>query len=182
MKPIADLSASGRRARRRALGSANDLTGRRFGALVIDGPTGQKNRLQEVLWQCKCDCGMNVLSTAYSLYRGLRKNCGCGRGAPAKVAKKDCGELTAVRWGKMVQAAERAGKPITISQEEAWNFYRYQGAACALTGLPLAFSDARLQLTTPYPRWVHRDLAKLLIFVPETRLLEISRQLISFTE
>lgn len=55
-----------------------DLTGQRFGRLTalyrLD-----KMRGSSYLWQCRCDCGKEVQTTANSLLSGNSKSCGCGR-------------------------------------------------------------------------------------------------------
>lgn len=56
-----------------------DLTGRQFGRLtVIDrfvGETGAKNR--SVRWNCKCECGNEVVVQGDALRKGNTKSCGC---------------------------------------------------------------------------------------------------------
>ena len=34
-----------------------DLTGKRFGRLLVEYDTGKKNSYNRILWNCKCDCG-----------------------------------------------------------------------------------------------------------------------------
>lgn len=57
-----------------------DLTGQRFGRLVVVGraashisPSGQK----KVKWNCRCDCGNEVEVIGQNLTRGLTRSCGC---------------------------------------------------------------------------------------------------------
>lgn len=57
-----------------------DLTGKRFGRLIVikrDGtkvfPSGQKRPL----WLCKCDCGKEVHILARNLITGNTTSCGC---------------------------------------------------------------------------------------------------------
>lgn len=59
-----------------APGFKQDLTGRRFGMLVVQafaGPGPQRRSL----WECRCDCGGTVKATATSLNTGHRESCGC---------------------------------------------------------------------------------------------------------
>lgn len=53
----------------------NDLTGKRFDRLVVEGIAFKKNN--RIYWRCKCDCGnfLNVLS--YSLIKKQTRSCGC---------------------------------------------------------------------------------------------------------
>lgn len=53
----------------------NDLTGRRFGRLIVIkriSPVGCKVR-----WLCRCDCGAEKDIAAYELTSGKTKSCGC---------------------------------------------------------------------------------------------------------
>lgn len=58
-----------------------DLTGRKFNKLTVieraedhEQPGGQR----KTMWRCKCDCGNETVVTAYDLYHGHTKSCGCG--------------------------------------------------------------------------------------------------------
>ena len=54
----------------------HDLTGRRFGRLVVEGPLHQRRSGQRV-WQCRCDCGWLHQATTGGLGSGGVKSCGC---------------------------------------------------------------------------------------------------------
>lgn len=56
------------------MGRIRDLTGKRFGRLVVLEEAGRKNR--QVTWKCVCDCGKTV-SVRGSDLRGGQKSCGC---------------------------------------------------------------------------------------------------------
>ncbi len=57
-----------------------DLTGQRFGSLVVMTYAGYNHRTTSILWLCQCDCGdRNVVRTS-SLRHGKSKSCGCGLG------------------------------------------------------------------------------------------------------
>lgn len=64
------------------MGKLKDLTGQRFGRLVVIEraenyvqPSGQK----KTQWRCKCDCGNEIITVGYNLTRGLCTSCGCVR-------------------------------------------------------------------------------------------------------
>jgi hypothetical protein len=59
-------------------GNTKDLTGQRFGRLIVLGPT-KNRRWAAVLWCCRCDCGKTKEISGCSLTRGLTKSCGCLR-------------------------------------------------------------------------------------------------------
>lgn len=55
---------------------SNDLTGERFGKLVVIERTNEKKD-RYYLWRCRCDCGGEILANTKSLRRGTINNCGC---------------------------------------------------------------------------------------------------------
>lgn len=58
------------------MGKFIDLTGQRFGRLVVLGKYGTAKNRQSI-WKCKCDCG-NIKNVIYgSLLSGSTKSCGC---------------------------------------------------------------------------------------------------------
>lgn len=52
-----------------------DLTGQRFGRLVVDR-RGEKSR-DSYRWACHCDCGNSFQAHGASLRRGNTRSCGC---------------------------------------------------------------------------------------------------------
>lgn len=52
-----------------------DITGQRFGRLLVIEEAGRKNR--QVVWKCECDCGNTVLVRGSDLRNGGQKSCGC---------------------------------------------------------------------------------------------------------
>lgn len=53
-----------------------DLTGRRFGHLVVLGRA--KSNDKNSSWLCKCDCGKTSVVSAPNLKSGATQTCGCG--------------------------------------------------------------------------------------------------------
>jgi hypothetical protein len=56
-----------------------DLTGKRFGHLVVLGPTERKlvGSKRKQLWRCKCVCGKEKEVVGQYLRRGRTRSCGC---------------------------------------------------------------------------------------------------------
>lgn len=55
-----------------------DLTGKRFGRLLVEYDTGKKNSYNRILWHCKCDCGNELDISSASLNRAKpTQSCGC---------------------------------------------------------------------------------------------------------
>lgn len=59
---------------RHSRGRIKDLTGKRFGRLVVLGLDHSKRRSY---WKCRCDCGNEIVACADVLSGGLRRSCGC---------------------------------------------------------------------------------------------------------
>jgi len=65
-----------------------DITGQRFGRLVVLSDTGKKSGIHTI-WLCQCDCGKLVEVRGSDLRSGDTKSCGCLRKEIAKeIVKK----------------------------------------------------------------------------------------------
>lgn len=53
-----------------------DLSGKRFGRLMVIRPTDQRDG-SAVVWECKCDCGRTVNVSARNLLHRGTISCGC---------------------------------------------------------------------------------------------------------
>lgn len=112
-----------------------DLTGRRFGRLVVDGraPNGGRH----VYWQCRCDCGAERQVKGDHLKAGSTVSCGCHsaetararlleRGAPDRTTHGHAAHRAGLRtpeyvvWSNMIQRATNANHP-------AWDNYGGRG-------------------------------------------------------
>ena len=58
------------------IGKFQDLTGQRFGKLVVIKRVENNDRNQ-VRWLCQCDCGNTHITISHSLTKGLCRSCGC---------------------------------------------------------------------------------------------------------
>lgn len=64
------------------MGKVKELTGQRFGRLVVSafaGMSPKPNGRSRALWTCKCDCGSTVSVDGNSLQTGNTSSCGCLR-------------------------------------------------------------------------------------------------------
>ncbi len=61
-----------------------DLTGKRFGMLLVRGMLAERSNTGQVLWDCLCDCGNTVVAPTGQLKAGYRKSCGCLSSPPLK--------------------------------------------------------------------------------------------------
>jgi hypothetical protein len=53
-----------------------DRTGQRYGRLVAIACVG-RGKAGEVLWNCLCDCGNEIVVRGYCLTKGTTRSCGC---------------------------------------------------------------------------------------------------------
>lgn len=77
---------------------APDLSGRRYGRLLVLGRYGRGGAEDGTLWSCRCDCGTITRARAKDLGNGNTASCGCLRG--------DAGRT----YGNPASAAARRGR------------------------------------------------------------------------
>lgn len=77
---------------------AADLTGQRFGRLVV---VARHKAERGVKWECRCDCGRSSVVYGPNLKSGGTKSCGCLGGGPRAQ------DLTGQRFGRLVVVARR---------------------------------------------------------------------------
>lgn len=79
------------------MGQLIDLTGKRFGNLLVTGrapDTYTKSEHLKVNWFCVCDCGRNKIIDGKSLRSGATRSCGCHK--QKDITRQKFGKLTAV--------------------------------------------------------------------------------------
>lgn len=64
------------KARKKSVGR-KDLTGKRYGHMVVVGLSDKKNGRPERLWDCRCDCGEVAVYPTYILEGKRALSCGC---------------------------------------------------------------------------------------------------------
>ena len=86
----------------------NDLTGIRFGRLVVKRQDGRSNKGQ-VRWLCQCDCGNTKTVDAYSLRSGNTRSCGCLEIENRYRLRED---IVGRRFGRLTVVGLHAHKPV----------------------------------------------------------------------
>ena len=66
-----------------------DLSGERFGRLLVLGDSGLRTKHRNVIFNCLCDCGNATQVSGGSLMGGKVKSCGCYREDFAVTIRKD---------------------------------------------------------------------------------------------
>ena len=118
-----------------------DLTGQRFGRLVVLQRAKTINKRTK--WLCKCECGNEVVVEAYNLRVGHTQSCGCLQRAATSVANKTHGQghtrLYRI-WNNMKNRCYRksyhaynhyGGRGITICNEWLHDFQAFYDWAMA---------------------------------------------------
>jgi len=114
--------------RKKTPDNALDLTGKKFGRLIVIERDG-RTKNESALWLCKCDCGKTVKANATSLRRGETTSCGCSRKYNIKKARQTLTEKTidgvqVPLLQKKVRRDSRTGhKGITIRKRYGKTYY-----------------------------------------------------------
>lgn len=89
------------------MGAFIDLTGKRFGRLVVLGKDVKHGN--NWYWKCRCDCGNEVSVDGKSLRGGCTKSCGClNRELLKERGHENAIDLTGQQFGELT-VIERAG-------------------------------------------------------------------------
>lgn len=127
-----------------------DITGQRFGRLIVlslyrRGSSGVHSR-----WLCLCDCGQTRVASGSSLKRGRTTSCGCGR-----ITHGSWGSPTYRSWHMMLQRctnprnthyAYYGGRGITVC--ERW--LKFENFLADMGERPLGTSIDRIDVDGNY--------------------------------
>lgn len=73
----------------------DDVSGKKYGRLTAIRKAGikeYKSGKKRVVWECKCECGNTIFTTAYLLEKGKTRSCGCYHKEIASKVHKKHGE------------------------------------------------------------------------------------------
>lgn len=90
-----------------------DLTGQRFGRLVVVCEASERSNFGAVRWQCKCDCGNTSVVETGNLKGGHVKSCGCLKHNSRSL------DLIGDRFGSLV-VIEKLQSPTQRNNHQAW--------------------------------------------------------------
>lgn len=80
-------------------GKFKDLTGKRFGRLVVNCDAG-RTKNKSIIWHCICDCGNEINVRSFSLLSGKTQSCGCY--SREKISERSLKDLTGQKFGKLI--------------------------------------------------------------------------------
>lgn len=86
---------------------AKDISGQKFGLLMVISPA--ENTRMGVKWLCQCDCGKTAIIHGYQMRSGHTKSCGCLRKSKLVITSRTHGMTNHPlhnTWGHMIQRCE----------------------------------------------------------------------------
>lgn len=98
------------------LGKHVDLTGRRFGRLVVLSPS-KTRKYRQACWVCQCDCGTIKEFPTESLKKGASKSCGCLQKERASTTKKKHGQCDSRLYSIWANMIGRCSRPTSTGYE-----------------------------------------------------------------
>lgn len=101
------------------MGIVIDMTGKRFGRLVILSVAG-KNTMGRLLWKCLCDCGNEIIRNGSEIRCGNTSSCGCLRKEMGAAANRSHGLSKSSEWRAWGEMRKRCHNP-------KHRFYPYYG-------------------------------------------------------
>lgn len=125
------------------------VLGKRFHRLLVSERAPSSNSLTQ--WLCVCDCGSSVTVATKRLLGGHTKSCGCLQREKARANQsrkgvrpsnwKGIGNMSGSHWAQICWAAKNRKLEVSITHQDCVDLFQAQDGKCALTGLPLQFSE-----------------------------------------
>ncbi len=156
-----------------------DLSGQKTGKLTIINKCGKINGRN--FWNCECECGNKC---SFSVGE-LSKRKSCGKKCKLKNKCENSGEITMKDFGRIRYGAKKRNLIFDITMEQMWSTFVMQNGKCAISGVSLIFDkknilgDASLDridsdkgYTVDNIQWVHKDLNKMKLDMPEKEFFE----------
>lgn len=91
------------------MGKFIDLTGQRFGKLVVERRAPNNTPSGRPQWICQCDCGKTTIVSGHNLREGKTKSCGCAKKGVNTIhgfAKNGCREKLYSVWAGIHQRCD----------------------------------------------------------------------------
>lgn len=171
-----------------------DLTGKRFGSLVVLHLSDYKgNRIR---WRCVCDCGNSHDAYAKLLKNGISKRC---KNRIHRISKnsgswRGFGDIPKKLWSRIQRSAKIRNLSITVSIEDIWSLYLKQGGKCALSGIPIKFElDAKTAGTASLDRidstrgyeldniqWVHKTVNLIKMGLSQSEFITMCKNVANY--
>lgn len=141
-----------------------DLTGKRFGTLVVTkrAPNRKYGRQSHVAWECICDCGKIHTVTGANLFRSTR-SCGCSRNESIRKSnQKERGYngLTIV-FNDYRSSSRRRGLEFKLSREEIGDLVSRNCSYCNSPPRVKLYKRHRSNVAAEHANFPHNGLDRL---------------------
>jgi len=117
--------------------NTKDLTGKRFGRLVVVALSDERGNRNQLKWLCQCDCGTQKVIEASLLRDGKTKSCGCllgtSRLAHNKYPDRE-GALFNILYFSIKKRHNKKTKECCISKEYFIELSKAPCHYCGVTG------------------------------------------------
>ena len=155
-------------------GEFTDLTGKRFGKLVVQYP--QQSPDGVVLWFCACDCGGTKQALGRDLLAHVTTSCGCEPEGRAPSPQESSG----LSWLSDLEH---------LSAEYLEKLWEQQGRRCALSGLPVVIGqnaaldcmDTDKGEVPGNVRWLHEEIKNMKGDLNDLRFCELCASVSAYT-
>jgi hypothetical protein len=181
-------------------------TGKKFGKWTVVNVEDftylhRKNgNVLERQYKCRCVCGTEKYVRTSHITRGLSKQCDKCRLESYYVTKVGCIPMSDIIRYK--RSATQRHKEWKVSPEYLYELYENQNRICALSGMKIDFSEkgtgtpgAKDTSTASLDRidskqgyiegnvqWVHKDVNKMKMELPQERFLEMVKQISKYKQ
>lgn len=175
-----------------------DLTGNKYGQLMVLEKTDKFTKTRGAVWLCKCDCGDLVELPTNSLTSGNNITCSNKKNHTNNHLDPKwlrCGEIPIAHLNAIKNGAIKRNLSYNLTSEYLWNLFLSQNKKCALSGLDLKFTQSRNAAKTRAlfttasldridckigyeegnVRWVHKDLNKMKLHYNDELFYEYCR-------
>lgn len=128
---------------------------------------------QTTFYRCRCLRCRSYCTVRRSDLVGLKQlTCGCAHGASGKDNYRFSGhkEISGSYWGSVKSGAAKREFVFNLTIKDAWRLFISQERKCALSGVPISFSDRTASLdridsslgyTSDNVQWVHKDVNRM---------------------
>lgn len=109
---------------------------------TIVNPNGKKY----TYWNCQCECGNSTRKRKDSFFKGRYMSCGCATYSiqssnTRRIKWKGVGELSSTFFSACRMSAKKRNIDFNITIKDAWQQFEKQNGTCALSGVPIKFSE-----------------------------------------
>jgi len=119
-----------------------ELINVKFGLLTVESYS-HKDKFNNKIWKCKCDCGNDTFVSTASLRKGTTTSCKCNQYKKGKNVHNYSGyeDITGTRWNSIRGGAKARNLSFDISKEDIWKILLKQNYKCALSGIDVSFKN-----------------------------------------